>query len=240
MTRHPRLIAFVIFAGLPASAQATQFSYSYLELTGDLSKTENTAQNPVGDADGRLLGISGSWKVFDSVHLKGAWSRETKGFSNEVAGTPLDLDSEQTVGTLGAGVHFGVGERTSIYAEALAIVDFGVEHLVPMVVPSMRGPPSVSTVESTLDGRGFSAAVGVRRWVGERLELEGQFSRIQTSVDVLRTGEELSDAETMLRAAAHLHAGAGFSIGTFFAFSKHTDDNFDNIRKLGVSLRYHP
>ena len=23
------------------------------------------------------------------------------------------------------------------------------------------------------------------------------------------------------------------------SYSKHTDDNFDNIRKLGVSLRYH-
>lgn len=234
------LLPLAALAGLPASAQATQFSYSYLELTGDLSKTENTAANPVGDADGRLLGVAGSWKVFDSFHLKGAWSRETKDFSNEVAGTPLDLDSEQTVATLGAGVHFDVGGRTGIYAEAMAIVDFGVEHLVPMVVPSERGPPSVSTVESVLDGRGFSAAVGVRRWVGEKLELEGQFSRIETSVDVLRTGEELSDAETMLRAAAHFHAGAGFSIGAFFAFSKHTDDNFDNIRKLGVSLRYHP
>ena len=55
----------------------------------------------------------------------------------------------------------------------------------------------------------------------------------------MRTGEKISDAETSLRVGGHVHAGEGFSVGTFFSFSRHTDDNFDNIRKLGISLRYH-
>ena len=56
---------------------------------------------------------------------------------------------------------------------------------------------------------------------------------------VLRTGETISDAETMFRIGAHLHSADAASVGVFLSYSKHTDDNFDNIRKLGVSLRYH-
>ena len=63
--------------------------------------------------------------------------------------------------------------------------------------------------------------------------------RIHTSGDVPRTGREISDSETMLRIAGHVHAGGGLSVGGYLSYSKHTDDNFDNIRKLGVSLRYH-
>ena len=238
--RFGRPVALAILASLPASSQAAEFSYSYLELMADVSKTENTATAPLeDDADGQLFGIVGSWEVFDSLYLKGAWSRETKDFRNEVAHTPVDLDSKQTVFALGAGYHFDAGERTSIYAEALAIVDFEVEHRIPIVVPSQSGPPSVSTADSTIDGNGLSAAVGVRHWIGERLELEGQLSRTHTRADVVRTGARISDSETMFRIGAHVHPGDRLSVGAFLSYSKHTDDNFDNIRKLRVSLRYH-
>ena len=240
MTRMPRLLALAVFAGLPASSPAAEFSYTYLELMTDVSRTENTAAAPLErDAHGRLLGIVGSWAVSESFYVKGAWSRETKEFGNQVANTPVDLDSEQTVLALGAGHHFDAGERTSIYAEALAIVDFEVEHRIPIVVPSSSGPPSVSTADSTIDGNGLSAAVGVRHFLGERLEIEGQLSRTHTRADVVRTGGKISDSETMLRMGAHVHPGDRLSVGAFFSFSKHTDENFDNIRKLGVSLRYH-
>ena len=240
MRRRGRLIAVAVLAALPAGGHAVEFSYRYLELAADLSKTENTAADPVEeDAGGRLLGVSGSWEAFDSFYLKGAWSRETKEFGNEVAGTPVDLDSEQTMLAAGAGYHFEAGERTGVYAEALAIVDFEVEHLVPVVVPSRFGPPSVSTVDSTIEGNGFAAALGVRHRVGESVELEAQLSRTHTRGDVLRTGEEFSDSETMLRAGGHVHVGGGVSVGAFFSYARHTDVNFDNIRKLGVSLRYH-
>ena len=43
----------------------------------------------------------------------------------------------------------------------------------------------------------------------------------------------------MGRIGAHLHPADAVSVGAFLSYSKHTDDNFDNIRKLGVSLRYH-
>ena len=240
VTRYGKLFALAVLAGLPASSPAAEFSYGYLERTADVSKTENTAAAPLeDDAYGRLFGIVGSWEVFDSFYVKGAWSRETKDFRNEVALTPVDLDSKQTVIDLGAGYYFDAGERTNIYAEALAIVDFEVEHRIPIVVPAQSGPPSVSKADSTIYGNGFSAAVGVRHWIGERLELESRLSRTHTRADVLRTGETISDAETMFRIGAHLHPADAVSVGAFLSYSKHTDDNFDNIRKLGVSLRYH-
>ena len=238
MTRYEKLVALAVFVALPASGGAAEFSYSYLEAVADLSRTDNTAEAPLGgDADGRLLGIGGSWEVSDSLYVKGAWSRERKDFRNEVALTPVDLDSEQTVIALGGGYHRDVGERTGIYAEVLAIVDFDVKHRIPIVVPSRSGPPSVSTVESSIEGNGFVAAIGVRHWIAEGLELEGQLSRTHTRADVVRTGGKISDSETMLRVGGHVHPGDGWSVGAFLSFSKHTDDNFDNIRKLGVALR---
>ena len=90
--------ALAILVSLPSSTLAAELSYSYLELTADVSKTENTAVAPLEeDAEGHLFGIAGSWEVFDSLYLKGAWSREVKDFRNEVARTPVDLDSRQTV-----------------------------------------------------------------------------------------------------------------------------------------------
>lgn len=240
MTRFPMLLALAVFAGLPVSSPAAEFSYTYLELMADVSKTENTAAAPLErDAHGRLLGIAVAWEVTDAFYVKGAWSRETKEFGNVVANTPVNLDSEQTVLALGAGYHFDAGERTSLYAEALAIVDFEVEHRIPLVVPSGSGPPSVSTADSTINGNGFVAALGVRHWMSERVELEGQLSRTHTRADVVRTGGKISDSETMIRIGAHVHPDERVSVGAFLSFSKHTDDNFDNIRKLGVSLRYH-
>lgn len=234
------LIVLASLAGLSTGAKAADFSYSYLEVTADLSKTRNTAPAPLtDDADGRLFGLAGSWEIFDAFYVKGAWSRETKEFGNEVARTPVDLDSRQTVSTLGAGYHVETGERTGFYAEALMIVDFEVEHSVPLVTPSAFGPPTVTTTQSVIEGNGFGGALGMRHWATENVELEGQLSRIHTSADVRRTGGEISDSETMLRIAAHVHAGGGVSVGGYLSYSKHTDDNFDNIRKLGVSLRYH-
>ena len=234
------LIALATLAGLSTGANAADFSYSYLEITADLSKTRNTAPAPLeDDADGRLFGIGGSWEVFDSFYVKGSWSKETKEFGNEVARTAVHLDSRQTVTTLGAGYHFEAGERTGVYAEALVIVDFEVEHSIPLVTPSAFGPPTVTTTQSVIEGNGHGGALGIRRWIAENVELEGRFSRIHTRADVPRTGGKISDSETMLRIGGHVHASDVLSVGGYVSYSKHTDDNFDNIRKLGVSLRYH-
>ena len=149
--------------------------------------------------------------------MKGARSRETKKLGNEVAGTPVNLNSRQTMTTLGAGCHFRAGEWTGICAEALAVVDFKVKHLVPVVVPSEFGQPSVSTVNSTIEGNGFGAALGVRHWISESVELEARLSQVRTRGDVLRTGEEISDAETSLGAGGYVHDGEGNSVGTPFS-----------------------
>ena len=189
----PVVIAWL--AGLSTGANAADFSYSYLEVTADLSKTRNTAPAPLADdADGRLFGLAGSWEVFDAFYVKGAWSRETKKFGNEVARTRVDLDSRQTVSTLGAGYHVETDERTSFYAEALIIVDFEVEHSVPLVTPSAFGPPTVTTAQSVIEGNGLGGAFGIRHWISENVEFEGQLSRIHTAADVRRTGEEISDS----------------------------------------------
>ena len=71
------------------------------------------------------------------------------------------------------------------------------------------------------------------------MELEDQLSRIHTSGNVGDTGGEISDSETLLRIGGHVHEGGGLSVGGYLSCSKHTDDNFDDIRELGVSLRYH-
>lgn len=232
-------IALAMLAALSTSAQAADFSYSYFEATGDLSKTKNTAAAPLeDDADGELFGFSGSWEVLDPIYVKAAWSRETKDFSNEVLGTPLDLDSRQTLALLGAGYHLETDDRTSLYFEAFGILEFKVKHSIPLVTPSQFGPPSVAKTESVLKGDGYSLALGLRRRVGERFELEGQIARIHTSVDIRRTGAEISDSETLLRIDGRYHVGGGLSVGAYLAYSKHTDDNFNNIRKLGASLRY--
>jgi len=97
----------------------------------------------------------------------------------------------------------------------------------------------VSTATSSIEGNGFSGALGVRYWISESLELEGQLSRTHIRADVPRTGRKLSDSETMIRVGGHIHSGAGLSVGAFASFSKHTDANFDNIGKFGVTLRHH-
>ena len=235
-----KLISLSLLASLSAGANADEFSYSYLEIAADLSRTRNTAEAPLeDDSQGRLFGVAGSFEVFDAFYVKGAWSRETKEFSNEVAGMPVDLESRQTLATLGAGYHAEAGGWTSFYAEALLIVDFKVEHSIPLVTPSASGPPTVTTAQSVIEGNGLGGALGIRHWIAEDLELEGQLSRLHTSADVPRAGREISDSETMLRLAAHVHAGGGLSVGGYLSYSKHTDPNFDDIRKLGISLRYH-
>ena len=235
-----RLIVLASLAGLSAGANAAEFSYSYLEVAADLSKTRNTAEAPLeDDADGRLFAVAGSWEVFDKFYVKGAWSRETKEFGNEVAGAPVDLDSRQTMITLGAGYHVEAGERTSLYAEALVVADFEVEHSIPLVTPSAFGPPTVTTTQSVIEGNGLGGALGIRHWLSGNVEIEGRLSRTHTRGDVPRTGGEFSDSETMLGIAGHVHAGGGLSVGGYLSYSKHTDVNFDDIRKLGVTLRYH-
>ena len=168
------LIVLASLAGLSTGANAADFSYGYLEVTADLSKTRNTAPAPLADdADGRLFGLAGSWEVFDAFYVKGAWSRETKEFGNEVARTPVDLESRQTISMLGAGCHFEADEQTSLYAEALVIVDFEVEHSIPLVTPSAFGPPTVTTTPVRHQGqrprrrpRHTSLGLGERRTRG--------------------------------------------------------------------------
>lgn len=234
-----KLLMTVLAVLVPSKTAASDFSYTYVEAVVDASKTRNTADAPVEkDADGDLIGFEASLEVAGAFYVKGSWSREAKDFSNEVAQVPLELDSEQVVTSVGAGYHFERGERTSIYLEALAILDFEVDHSVPQVTPSRFGPPTVTTQDSTIAGDGFSGTLGVRRKVGRKVEFEAALSSIHTSGDVERTGDAISDSETLARIGWRYYASGGLSFGAFVSYSSHTDDNFDDIRKLGAAIRY--
>ncbi len=80
----------------------------------------------------RTNSLAVSWEVFDSIDVKGSWSQETKDFSHTVAGTVLDFDSAQTVAASGVGYHAEIGEATSDDFEARAIIDFDVDHSIPL------------------------------------------------------------------------------------------------------------
>ena len=67
--------------------------------------------------------------------------------------------------------------------------------------------------------------------------IEGQLGRasIPRAGGCARTGREISDSETMLRIGGHVPS---VSVGLSrrrrdLSYSKHTDDNFDSVRKLG-------
>ena len=223
------LIALATLAGLSTGANAADFSYSYLEITADLSKTRNTA--PALWRTMPMAGCSGSGLlgIVRFVLRQGLMVEGDQGVRQRGRAHRVDLDSRQTVTALGAGYHFEAGERTGVYAEALVIVDFEVEHSIPLVTPSAFGPPTVTTTQSVIEGNGLGGALGIRtglpRTWNSKPALAHPYPR-----DVPRTGGKISDSETMLRIGGHVHASGGVSVGGHFSYSKHTDDNFDNIR----------
>ena len=72
----------------------------------------------VENADGTSFGLRGSFAIFDSWYLTGGYLKERKSFGNDVAGTKLGLDTDQTFLDVGAGYHWKLAGRTGLYAEA--------------------------------------------------------------------------------------------------------------------------
>lgn len=237
----PALLMF----GLSPAVHARDFSYSYLEVMADTSTTENTADDPIGDADGTLLGVTGSWQFHESWYVRASYTTEDKDFANEVFGTRLSLDSEQTFVMVGAGHRRSLGEGTDIYFEAMGMLS-DVEHLVPNVITG-RGPPMLSPTDPTrlsgIDNKGLGGRVGVRHWMmSETLEIEALVERHVLDCEITM-GENSGDKcptthETKLGLSARYHFTDNLAAGIFGSFSKHTDPNFDDIMKLGLSLRY--
>ncbi len=250
--------AALIFAAA-SSAGAADLSYSFLEVTGDISRTENTSRGATENADGTFLGVKASYEIAESWHVKAGYSREHKRFGNEVLGrdfrvTDIDLETDQVFFEIGGGHHWTISERTDLYIEALAMRT-RVDHDIPKMIeaeaggppagvggppPGTGGPPTggegavalpprfEGTRVSVLKDWGYGVNAGARHMVSESVELEGRVGL----VDIV------NERETIVAAGGQYHMDAALALGVFVSFSKSTDRNFDNIRKLGVSLRY--
>ena len=221
------LAGLVVLSGLAVKVHGADFSHSYLELVADTSSTDNTARGAVEDAGGRLFALRGALELSDSWYVKVGYSREHKSFSNEIMGTMLDLDSDQTFLELGLGYHREMGEATDLHAEVF-VLDTEVDHDVPDFTPATRGLPQVSTRVSIINGAGIGSGVGVRHRIGERYEVEGRFSLARIDLDI---GDD--QTETTLAVGGRTHVTPNVSIGAFVSYSRNTDANFDNIRKVG-------
>jgi Ax21 family sulfation-dependent quorum factor len=91
------LFALALAAALPMSAQASELSYSFVELD---------YVNVDGDADG--FGLRGAYNFGDSGFYGLA------GYTNvEVDNTNVDVDFYE----IGAGYHYGLSENTDLIAE---------------------------------------------------------------------------------------------------------------------------
>jgi Ax21 family sulfation-dependent quorum factor len=91
------LFALALAAALPMSAQASELSYSFVELD---------YVNVDGDADG--FGLRGAYNFGDSGFYGLA------GYNNvEVDNTNIDVDFYE----IGAGYHYGISENTDLIAE---------------------------------------------------------------------------------------------------------------------------
>ena len=217
--------AIALTAVIVAASSHAEFTYSYVEVGGDVSRTENTADNPTDDADGRLFGINASWQWTDSLYTRVSYSTEDKTFSNLVVTTDLQLDTTQTYLTVGLGHVWQVGDSTDLYLEGMW-ADTEVEHDVPAIQPQMFGPPAVGTRVSVIADDGFGGAVGLRHGLGNA-ELEGRL----TVIDIANEREDRLEFQAGWQFAENL---TGYLTASY---SKSTDRNFDNIVKGGVKLR---
>ena len=230
----------------PARADG-QLSYSYVELVGDFSRTDNTARGAVSNASGRFYSVTGSFGFAESFYVRVAASKEDKNFTNDVFGfgVQTDLDTAQRFAEAGAGFHIGINPVTDVYAELIGM-DSKVEHDLPCInsdsdchkllspeagriLGELRGsgrdarPPEVSTIVGVLAGRGLGGKLGIRSKLSDGFELESS----------LRVNQIIDETDYTLG------LGGRYSmLGVTALFTKSTDRNFDNIKKLGLSLRH--
>lgn len=221
------LTALMLLSGITAQAWAADFSYNYLELKGDYSGTKNISEGATEDADGNSFAFTSSHEISDSWYVRGGYSKEDKSFGNNVAGTQISLATEQIFFELGLGHRLSLNEQTDLYAEVLAL-DTEVQHDIPVVTEGERGPPQVAKELRILDGRGYGASLGTRRWLGERFDLEANIRGVHI----------VNETEVTLACSGRVHAGQNVALGILVSHGWSTDDNFNNILKAAVSLRF--
>jgi len=218
--------ATLLALSLAAPVTAAEFNYSYLEMEADTSFTDNTAAAPTKNADGNFVGINASWQFAPAWYAKLIYSREDTQFANLVLTTDLELDTDQRFVGGGIGRIQALGENTALTIEAL-ILYTKVTHDVPQVTPLAFGPPRVGIRESIIADTGYGATLALRQRVSERFELEAGFNFIDIALE----------QEYKARAAGRWHLAENFSLGLHASFSKHSDANFNNIVKFGLTVR---
>ena len=121
-------------------------------------------------------------------------------------------------------------------------MDSKVRHdlTVVSVRPSPRGGPPAPVVSKrvgTLDGRGPALAFGVRHWAGEALELEARTGVVRLTHGNSRTVREVQRG---ISVSGRHHFSDALAAGAFLSFTRSNDSNFNDIWKVGLSLRFHP
>ena len=227
-TRHVSIFVplFLMLVSPPVGATGRPV-YSYIEVNGDISKKANDAQGATDDAHGRLIGVAASWQFHDLWYAAGRYPVERKTFRNEALGTELTLGTRQTVSSAAAGRIWRAGGNTDIYFEAMA-VHTRVDHDVPDVRVVGGVPRTIGTRVAVIEDTGPGAAAGLRSMLSEAVELEGRLE----SVDVA------GQTETKLVLSARRTLSDAVAAGLHVSYSTSTDRNFDDIAKIGASLRY--
>ena len=211
----------------PAVGADGRPDYSYIEVNGDISKTANDARGATDDAHGRLIGVAASWQVHDLWYAAARHTVERKTFRNEALGRELTLGTRQTVSSAAGGRIWHAGGNTDIYFEAMA-VHTRVDHDVPHVRVVGGVPRTIGIRVAVIEDTGLGAAVGLRNVLSEAVELEGRLE----SVDVA------GQTETKLVLGARRELADAVAAGLHVSYSTSTDHNFDDILKIGASLRY--
>ena len=224
------LIAPLVLALPHGVAFASNFDppsgFSYLELQGAVSRTRTTAPNTSSHAPGQRVAFVGSFEFQEPWYATAGVAIESTSISTRIAGTSLELDTEQRLLTLGGGHVWRPAQSTAIYLEG-HMVRSSLNHDVPEITPSTRGPPMVRTRVAVFRDTGVGAAFGARYALSERTHLEGR----------LDVRDVYDQTETMLSVIARRDLTDRMAIGLSASIGRLTSDNIDHITKLGLVLR---
>ena len=216
-----------VLQSVPMAGADEAPGYSYVELRAGVSKTRNEWPGAGSDASGRPVGFAASWKVDEGWYLTAGYSRERSRFSNEAAGTVLNLRARQAVAMAGGGRFWSIGSGADLYAEASALHS-RVNHEHPDVRPAAGGRPTVAKRNAAAEDTGFGAAVGIRRMLNGATEIEGRFEV-----------RDLHDfTESAIALAGRRSLTDRLSLGLHVSWGESTKRNTGATAGFGVALRH--
>ena len=228
--RHFLLVAVPIPAILlcaPVAGADAALDYSYVELRADVARTGNEWTGARGDSESRLAGLTASWNAGRSWFVKAGYSVERSKFSNDVAGTLLELRVKQAVFMAGGGRFWPVADSARLYAEG-AVLHSRVDHEHPDVTPVEGGRPTVGKRDSVFEDTGFGAALGVRHTLSRATEIE---ARLEARAIHDNTVSEIY-------VAGRRSLTDDLSLGLYASWGETTKQNTGSTARLGVTMRH--